>query len=152
MVQRSLVRQPELSLLILDSSFQPLPAARVFLYWWSNPYSRLQESQELLSDSKGLIQLSEVLKTEMVFPLMIHGIQEYQHTLCIEAENYRTLVVTLRVLPRDKIELNMPLTMGESTTVCGDFEKLYGDGLPRPDLTNQHPSVQAAYELNSSRE
>jgi hypothetical protein len=120
----------------------------MYVYWWSNPYSRLQESYELLTDENGRIATQEILQTDTAYPFMLHGVQEYQHSLCIEMPDYRTLLMTLNVLPGEKVKLELPLTSGESFSVCGDFEKVYGHpGTPRPDITNQHPSIQAAYEV-----
>ena len=146
--QRSIVRQPELLLHILDSSQNPIANAKVYVYWWSNPYSRLQESHELLTDASGLIKTKEILQTDTAYPFMLHGVQEYQHSLCIEMPDYRTLLMTLSVLPGEEVTLELPFTVGESISVCGDFEMLYGHaGTARPDVMNQHPSVQAAYEV-----
>jgi hypothetical protein len=147
-VQRTIVRQPNLSLHILDSSQNPVSNAKMYVYWWSNPYSRLQESYEFLTDASGFIKTNEILQTDTAYPFMLHGVQEYHHSLCIEMPDYRTLLMTLNVLPGEKVKLELPLTLGESIPVCGDFETMYGHaGTPRPDIPSQHPSVQAAYEV-----
>jgi hypothetical protein len=147
-VQRSVVRQPDLLLQVLDSTNQPIADAQLYLYWWSNPYSSLQESQVLVTDAGGVIQTEEVLQTDTAYPLMLHGVQEFRHTLCIEVSDYRTVVMTLNVSPGEKVELSVQLTLGESLAVCSDFEKVFSHpGTPRPDIANQHPSVQSAYEI-----
>ena len=94
--------------------------------------------------------LPEKLQTDTAFLLMIHGVQEFHHSLCIEVSGYQTLLLTLTVLPKDSIELIMPLSVGETIGVCSDFERLYNHpGMSRPDISSQHPSIQAAYELTS---
>ena len=149
-VQRSVVQQPELSLLVLDQAQQPMPNAKVGLYWWSNPYSSLRESRLFVTNTEGQINLPEILQTDTAFPLMIHGVQEFHHSLCIETPGYRTLLFTLTVLPKDSIAINVPLHVGQSVEVCSDFENLYNHpGMSRLDITIQHPSIQAVYELTS---
>jgi hypothetical protein len=147
-VQRSVVRQPNLSLQVLDSTSQPIANAHVYTHWWSNPHSRLQESKMFVTDAEGVIQTEEVLQSETAYPLVLHGVPEYHHTLCIEAPDYRTVVMTLSVLPGERVELKVPLTLGESLSVCSNFERVFSHpGTARPDIRNQHPSVQSAYEV-----
>ncbi len=151
-MQRNVVRQPELSLQVLDNNQQPISNAKIVLYWWSNPYSSLQERQQFTTDSQGLINLPETLQTDTAFPLMIHGVQEFHHTLCIEAVDYRSLLMTLSVLPKDKIILKASMTLGDSLSICNDFETVYGHpGTIREDIKGQHPSLKAAYEITELR-
>jgi hypothetical protein len=147
-LQRSVVQQPELSLLVLDQDQQPLPNAKVGLHWWSNPYSRLQESQLFSTNSQGQLMLPETLQADTAFPLMLHGVQEFHHGLCIEAIGYQTLIITLTVLPKDSIIIRASLNAGESVSICDSFDRLSNHpGNSRLDITAQHPSIQAAYEV-----
>jgi hypothetical protein len=137
-----------LSVAVFAQNQVAIPNANVYLYWWFNPYSSLQESQLFVTDPEGFVRLPEVLQTEMSFPLMIHGVKEYQHTLCIQVTGYRTLVMTLRALPKDNIVLETPLNSGESLAICQSFASVYNHpGTSRPDIEQQHPGVQAAYEI-----
>jgi hypothetical protein len=147
-IQRAIVRQPELSLQVLDSSQNPIPNAKVYLYWWSNPYSRVQARYEFSTDLNGRVTTKEIVQSDTAYPFILHGVQEYHHSLCIEMPDYRTVLLTLIVLPGDKITLELPLSSGESIAVCDNFETVYNHpGEARPDILSQHPSIQAAYEL-----
>lgn len=147
-IQRSVVRQPQLSVAVFAQNQVAIPNANVYLYWWFNPYSSLEASQSFVTDVKGFVRLPEVLQTEMSFPLMIHGVKEYQHTLCIQVAGYRTLVMTLRASPKDNIVLETPLNPGESLPICQSFDSVYNHpGSSRPDIEQQHPAVEAAYEI-----
>jgi hypothetical protein len=145
-VQRNVVRQPELSLHITDGT-SPL-TAKVYLYWMSNPYSRLEQAQTLSTDAQGNLQLEQVLQNDTAYPLLLHGVSEYQHRLCLEAQGYRSLLVTLVALPGDAIRLDVPLSAGESLGACSSYDTLNNHpGLPRPDITAQHESIQGAYDI-----
>jgi hypothetical protein len=146
-VQRSVVRQPELALHVTNGS-APLANSSIYLYWISNPYSRLEETQIFLTDKEGNVRLEQVLQSDTAYPLALHGVGYFEHQLCIEAEGYRTLLVTLATLPGDEIRLDVSLTPGESLTVCSSYNTLDGHpGIARPDITAQHESIRGAYEI-----
>jgi hypothetical protein len=85
---------------------------------------------------------------KMILPLALHGVSEYEHKFCIEAQGYRNLLVTLVVLPGDEIRLDLPLTAGDTFNICGSHDKLsHHPGVSRPDVKAQHESIQGAYEI-----
>jgi hypothetical protein len=148
-VQRDVVRQPELSLQVTGKD-APLANLKVYLYWLSNPYSRLEQTQTFMTDLEGKVRLEQVLQSDTAYPLALHGVSEYEHKLCVEAEGYRTLLVTLVALPGDTIRLDLPLTAGDTFKVCGSYDTLsYHSGVPRPDVAAQHESVRGAYEITA---
>lgn len=149
-LQRSVVQQPELDLLLLDQVQQPLSNVKVVLYWYSEPHSRLRDSQTFVTNALGQIKLAEILQTDTAFPLMMHGVQEFHHAMCIEALGYQTVLLSLVVLPKDALSIRAVLHEGQSIAVCSDFERLYNHpGNARPDISMQHPGIRAAYELTS---
>lgn len=145
-VQRTVVQQPKLSLHITDGT-TPL-VANIYLYWISNPYSRLEGIQQFVTDEEGNLRLGEILQNDTAYPLALHGVSEFQHKLCLEAQGYHTLLVTLVASPGDDIRLDVPLTGGESPTFCNRYEGLNNHpGVQRPDIKEQHESIQGAYEV-----
>jgi hypothetical protein len=148
LIPRSIVRVPELNLSFLDEDAQPLLDVRATLYWWEDPYRRLDETLLLTEPTNGKLELKEVLGSDTAAPLLIHGVRYYHHTLCLEASGYKTLIFNMIVLPRDVISLKVPLTKGESKNVCGDFESLETvSGKGRPDLL-QHDAIQGVFDVD----
>ncbi len=146
-VQRSVVRQPELTLHVTGGT-APLANVSIYLYWLSNPYSRLEETQTFTTDEEGNVRLEQLLQSDSAYPLALHGVSYFEHKLCIEAEGYLTLLVTLTALPGEEIRLDVPLTEGSSLPICSDYKMLnHHPGTSRPDVTTQHPSLQGAYEI-----
>lgn len=146
-IQRSVVRQPKLSLHVTDGSV-PVANANIYLYWISYPYGRLEQAQTFTTNAEGNLRLEQVLQNDTAYPLALHGVAEYEHKLCIEAQGYRTLLVTLVALPGDDIRLDAPLVLGESLEVCSNYDTLSSHlGVARPDITAQHESIRGAYEV-----
>ena len=146
-MQVSVVRQPEMTLRVTDSTV-PIAHTTVYLYWISEPYSRLEQSQTFETNAEGTVRLEQMLQTDTAFPLALHGVKAYQHKLCIEAPGYRTLLITMVVLRGEKVQLDTPLTPGENLAVCGSYDALnHPPGVPRPDISAQHESIKGAYEI-----
>jgi hypothetical protein len=150
-IQRSVVRQPELFLHVTDGTL-PLARVSVYLFWNSDPYSRLEEAQNFTTDVEGNLKLEQVLQTDIAYPLALHGVTYYQHRLCLEAQGYRSLLITLAALPGDNIQLDVPLTAGESPNLCSSYERLERhqySAVPRADIASQHESIRGAYEVTN---
>jgi hypothetical protein len=150
-VQRTVVQQPKLSLHLTDGA-APLARASVYLYWVSNPYSRLEEVQTFTTDIGGNLGLEEILQNDIAYPLALHGVTYYQHKLCLEAQGYRSLLITLVALPGDDIHLDVPLTPGERLDLCSSYERLERhqySAVPRADIESQHESIRGAYEVTN---
>lgn len=146
-VQRSIVRQPELTLHVTNGN-SALIGSSIYLYWLSNPYSRLEKAQSFITDAAGNVRLEQVLQRDTAYPLTLHGVSYFEHKLCIEAEGYKTLLITLAAIPGDEIHLDVTLTKGSSPNICSSYDTLSNHpGLARPDVTAQHPSLQGAYEV-----
>jgi hypothetical protein len=144
-VQETLVRQPSLSL-------QLTAPATVYLYWLSTPHNRLEQAQTFTTDSEGKLRLEQLIEDRTAYPLMLHGVPVYEHSVCIEAQGYRTLVMFLRVVPGDDLRLSVPLSAGESLGVCQDYSGLrFHGGQQRPDIAVQHEHIEAAYEVTELR-
>jgi hypothetical protein len=145
-IQRSVVRQPNLALQVTDGA-NPLANVSVYLYWISDPYGRLEETQQFATDAEGEVRLEERLQADVALPLALHGVKYFQHQLCLQTPGYRPLLVTLVTKPGDTIKLTLPLTLGQTPDVCSDYQTLNAHaGVPRPDI-KQHDSVQGAYEI-----
>jgi hypothetical protein len=146
-VQRSVVRQPELALHVTDGT-SPLADVSVYLYWISNPYNRLEQMQTFLTDEEGNLRLEQRLQSDTAYPLALHGVTYFEHTLCLEASGYRTLLVTVVVLPGEVLNLETPLTPGQSAQICSSYDTLNNhSGVSRPDVTRQQQSIRGAYEV-----
>jgi hypothetical protein len=100
-VQHSVVRQPELMLHVTNAN-TPLENVSGYLYWISDPYSRLEQVQNFVTGKDGNLRLEEVLESDTTYLLMLHGVSYYEHKLCIEAPGYRSLLITMTVLHRVK--------------------------------------------------
>jgi hypothetical protein len=146
-IQRNVVRQPALTLQVSDG-MNPLSNVSIYLYWISDPYSRLEEVQQFVTDAKGEIRLEQLLQSDAAYPLFLHGVTYYQHTLCLQAPGYRTLLITLNAEPNDAINLDTPLTPGVELEICSNYTTLNNHpGVARSDVTKQHESIQGAYEV-----
>jgi hypothetical protein len=148
-VQRSVVRQPNLRLHITDGT-APIVGATLYLYWLSDPYSRLEQTQTFTTDAEGKVTLEEILQTDVAYPLVMHGVTYYKHLLCLEARGYLPLVINFVFLPGDEVRLDVPLSAGDGLEVCNRYESIERNAysaVPRPDITGQHESVRGAYEV-----
>jgi hypothetical protein len=150
-VQRNVVRQPELTLQVTDGTV-PLSSVSVYLFWISDPHNKLEHAQTFTTDETGNLRLEEVLQQDRAYPFMMHGVGFYQHELCLEKAGYQSLFITFSVNPGEALNLVAPLSEGESPRLCSSYEGL-GRRVTalrttlRPDILAQHPSIRAAFEV-----
>ena len=77
------------------------------------------------TDMQGIATFTETIATEVIMPLVPHGVPAYNWYFCIESDGYKTLIGTLSdVEPGATVEGNLILHRGESFPVCADYERL----------------------------
>jgi hypothetical protein len=143
------VTRPDLTLHIQDERGNPISQSTLTLYWWEYPHHRLRGSAILQPDLQGTVRITETSHTEVIMPLVPHGVPAYNWTFCIQAENFLTLIGTINnVEPGDAIELHIPLHQGASAAVCDQYDRLhFHHGQPRTDIEDADAHLNGVYEV-----
>jgi len=78
------------------SAAGPLTEATVEHVWWSSPHGMVHQTTSHDVDDSGRLELSLLRDTERIMPLCMHGVPEYHHQLCVDAEGYRPVGLVVR--------------------------------------------------------
>lgn len=150
-VPQTIVTQPHLLLRIRNEAGQSV-AAKTTLYWWEYPHRRQRAVHVESAGVDELTVFTETVATEILLPLVPHGVPAYNWSFCVEAEDYKTLIGTVsNVEPGDKIELDLVLHPGESLPVCADYERLPNHrGTPVGEIESSAGRVYGVYEVDSA--
>jgi hypothetical protein len=143
-----LVTQPALLLYIQNEAGEGV-AARVTLYWWEYPHHRQRAVTVASTDARGVVSFVETTATEIMMPLMIHGMPAYNWSFCVEAESYKTLIGTVSgVEPGERVEVHLVLHRGEPARVCADYARLsHHPGAPVAEVDFSGGRVHGVYEV-----
>jgi hypothetical protein len=150
---KMLVTQPDLTLHVFSQAGEAV-AAGVTLHWWEYPHRRQRGTSIAATDAQGTVVFSETTESEVLMPLVPHGVPAYNWYFCVEAENYRTLIGTVSdVAPGETIEITLTLRSGESLPVCADFDTMpFHSGTPVTGVDSLGGNVHGVYAVDGVHE
>src|SRR3954468_24937064 len=93
-VPQVMVTQPHLLMHLQNEAGEAVPA-KVPLYWWEYPHRRQRGVTVVAADLQGTVAFSETIASEVMMPLVPHGVPAYNWSFCVEAEGYKTVVGTV---------------------------------------------------------
>jgi len=149
-VPQALVTQPHLLLRIQNQAGEAIPA-QVTLYWWEYPHRRQRGVTVAPADLHGTVAFSETIATEVMMPLVPHGVPAYNWSFCVEAETYKTMIGTVSsVQPGETVQVTLTLQPGQSFPVCDDYARLSNHpGTPIDEVEFSGADVHGVYEVDA---
>jgi hypothetical protein len=146
---QTLVTQPDLTLHVFGSAGEAV-AANVTLHWWEYPHRRQRGTSIATTDAQGTVVFAETTESEMLMPLVPHGVPAYNWYFCVESESYKTLIGTVsNVAPGETTEITLTLHSGEPLPVCADFETMpFHSGTPVTNVVFLGGNVRGVYAVD----
>ena len=109
--------QPDLEIKVTDPNGAPISGAEVLLVNAYYPHRGIHSKQIKITGTDGVVRLHRKAEWEIIYPFMLHGVNNYYLTWCISKEGY---ISQLEEISEKSFTTTLSLTKGQSMKCIND--------------------------------